>query len=90
MPATVADPWGVSGGVVIGTPVTFPEFAAVRLGTCPTIKEGLLMTTAGAVDDCVMTEDVELERAGDEGLWLTNEAAGGEAAAMELAESRCR
>ena len=48
------------------------------------------MTTVGAVDDCVIIDEVELERAGDEGRWLTNEAAGGEAAVIELAESRCR
>lgn len=74
---------------MIGTPVTFPELAAAMLGTCPTINDGLLITTVGAVEAWVIIEDVELERAGDEGRWLTNDAAGGEAAVMELVESRC-
>ena len=84
------DPCGVSGGVVMGTPVTLAELVAVMPGTWPPISGGLLMTPVGAEEDWVMTEEVELERAGDEGRWLTKEAGGGEAAATELKESRCR
>ena len=32
---------GVSGGVVMGTPVTFAEFAAVIPGTAPAIRVAL-------------------------------------------------
>lgn len=39
---------GVSGGVVIGTPVTLPEFVAAILGTVPPIRVGLFMTAADA------------------------------------------
>lgn len=75
----------------MGTPVTLPEFAAVRPGTCPTISDGLVMTPA--CDGCVTIDDVEFDRAGDDGRWLTNEAseaAGGDGAVRELPESRCR
>lgn len=75
----------------MGTPVSLPEFVAVRPGTCPTIKEGLVMTPAW--DGCVTTDDVEFDRAGDDGRWLTNEAklaAGGDGAVIELPESRWR
>lgn len=75
---------GVSGGVVIGTPVTLPELVAVSPGTLPA-------RSVGAVEFCVMTDDVELDRAGDEGRWLTKAAAGGgDGAVNELIESRCR
>lgn len=58
-------------------------------GTWPTIREGLLITAA--CDGCVTIDEVEFERAGEDGRWLTNEAAaGGEGAVIELAESRCR
>lgn len=80
---------GVSGGVVIGTPVTAPELAAARLGTVPPIKVGFDMTAA---DAWVVTEDVLFERAGEDGLMLMNEAAvvlGGEGAVNELEELRC-
>lgn len=82
---------GVSGGVVMGTPVTLAEFVAVRPGTCPTIKDGLVMIPA--CDGCVTIDEVEFDRAGDDGRWLTKEAevaAGGEGAVSELPESRCR
>jgi len=81
---------GVSGGVVMGTPVTLPELAAVMLGMLLTISVGLLITPAVAVDVCVRIDDAEFERAGDDGRALTKEAAGGEGAAKEPAESRCR
>lgn len=92
IPATVfAVLRGVSGGVVMGTPTTFPELAAAILGTFPPINVGLVMTPPGAVDAWVMTDDVELDRAGEDGRWFTNEAiGGGEGAVSELAESRCR
>lgn len=88
----MTEPRGVSGGVVIGIPVTCPEFAAVMLGTWPAIKGGLLITPVGAAEACVMIDDVELDRVGDVGLW-TNVAVvrvGGDGAVRELAESRCR
>lgn len=73
---------------MIGTPVTLPEFVAVNPGTLPANNVG---GPVGAADDCVMTEDVELDLAGDEGLWFTNAAAGGgDGAVKELIESRCR
>ena len=82
---------GVSGGVVIGTPVTLAELAAAMPGTLPTIREGLVMTPDGAVDDTVTTEDVEFDRAGDAGRMLTKDAVGGgDGAVKELAESRWR
>ena len=52
---------------------------------------GLLITPVGADDDCVMIEEVELDRVGEDGRALTKDAAaGGEGAVRELAESRCR
>lgn len=79
--------------------------AAARLGTVPTTRGGLLMTDpgppapvfvveaagSGTTDPgCVTTDDVELERAGDDGRLLTKEAVGGgEGAEKELAELRC-
>lgn len=78
---------GVSGGVVMGIPVTFPELAAAIPGTLPPIKVGFVITAA---DACVVTDDVLFDRAGDDGLRLTKEAVvGGEGAANELAEFRC-
>ena len=78
---------GVSGGVVMGTPVTFPELVAAMLGTLPPIKVGFVMTAA---DACVVTDDVLFDRAGEDGLMLTKEAVvGGDCAANELAEFRC-
>lgn len=56
---------GVSGGVVIGTPVTLPELVAAMPGTLPLMRVGLLTTFEGTVDDCVAIEDVELDRAGE-------------------------
>jgi hypothetical protein len=82
---------GVSGGVVMGTPVTLPEPVAAKPGTCPTIREGFVMTPA--CEGWVTIDEVEFERAGEDGRWLTNwakEAAGGDGAVMELPESRCR
>ena len=56
---------GVSGGVVIGTPVTLPEFVAVSPGTLPARSVG--GPAGGAADACVMTDEVELDLAGDDG-----------------------
>jgi hypothetical protein len=77
---------GVSGGVVMGTPVTFAEFVAAMLGMLLTNSVGLFTT----VDACVTIDDVELERAGEDGrALLTKDAAGGgDGAANELAELR--
>lgn len=62
---------GVSGGVVSGTPVTLPEFAAAMPGTLPEIRGGLVTTpAAGTVLACVVMvaiDDVEFDLAGDEG-----------------------
>lgn len=80
---------GVSGGVVIGTPVTLPECVAVSPGTFPARSGGAV--AEGTTDACVMTEEVELDLAGDDGRWLTNEAASdGDGAVNELLDSRCR
>jgi hypothetical protein len=35
---------GVSGGVVMGMPVTLPEFVAAMLGTLPMMREGFVLT----------------------------------------------
>lgn len=73
----------------MGTPVTLPELVAAILGTVPPISGGFVMT---ALDACVATEEVLLDRAGDEGLRLTNEAevaGGGDGAVNELFELRC-
>ena len=81
---------GVSGGVVMGTPVTLPELAAAMLGMLLTIKVGLLITPDGAVEACVTIDDVEFDRAGDDGRAPTKAAAGGgEGAVKELAEFLC-
>ena len=72
VPATLpAALLGVSGGVVRGTPVTFPELAAAMLGTLPEISVGLLTTFVfGTVDvwvACVAMDDVEFDQAGEAG-----------------------
>jgi hypothetical protein len=41
---------GVSGGVAMGTPVTFPELAAAMLGTWPAMSGGLVRTPAATAD----------------------------------------
>ena len=65
--------------------MTLPEFVAAMLGKFPPIRGGLFIT-----DPCVAMEEVELDRAGEEGRMLTNEAvAGGDGAANEAAELRC-
>lgn len=64
---------GVSGGVVAGIAITLPELAAARPGTLPPIRVGFVST---AEDDCVATDEVELERAGDWGGALTKDAVG--------------
>lgn len=85
---------GVSGGVVIGTPVTLAELVAAMLGTLPPIRVGLFITL---VEACVTTDDVELDLAGEDGRTTmgmpdvaeTNDAvatAGGDGAANELDE----
>lgn len=48
MPATLVR--GVSGGVVMGTPVTLPELVAETAGTVPDMRVGLLMTPRGMDD----------------------------------------
>lgn len=71
----------------MGTPVTLPEFVAVSPGTLPAING--CGPAAGTADDCVITDDVEFDLAGDDGRWLTNVAAGGgDGAVNELIESR--
>lgn len=78
---------GVSGGVVIGTPVTLPELVAAILGTLPPISGGLFIA-----EICVAMDDVEFDRAGEDGRALINGVgafAGGEGAAKELVELRC-
>lgn len=73
---------------MIGTPVTLPELVAVIPGTLPAINGG---GPVGAVEVCVIMEDVELDLAGELGRWLTKAAAGGgDGAAKELMESLCR
>lgn len=71
---------GVSGGVVIGTPVTLPELVAAMPGTVPPMSVGAFSIP----DPCVTTEHVELERAGDDGRCPAVAKAGGEGAANEL------
>lgn len=69
----------------MGTPVAFPELAAVMLGRFPPIRGGLFMA-----ETCVAIEDVEFDRAGDDGRALTNDVVGGgDGAAKEVAELRC-
>lgn len=71
---------------MMGTPVTLPELVAVSPGMLPASKG---WGPAGTADVCVMTEEVEFDLAGDDGLWLTNVAAGGgDGAVNEFIESR--
>ncbi len=60
------------------------------LGTLPIVRGGLFITAPGVADPSVMTEEVELDRAGEDGRALTKDAGagGGEGAANELAEFR--
>lgn len=76
---------GVSGGVVMGMPVTLPELVAAMLGILPPIKGGLFM-----IEIDVAIDEVEFDRVGEAGRPPTNEVvAGGEGAAKEVAELRC-
>jgi hypothetical protein len=59
---TAAESRGVSGGVVMGTRSTLPEFVAATLGTWPTVRDGLLR-----IPSRVITEEVEFVRVGDDG-----------------------
>jgi hypothetical protein len=85
--------FGVSGGVVNGTPVTLAELVAVIAGTFPEMRGGLLTIVAGMAEDCVATEDVELDRVGEEGRCVGAAVdavdAGGDGAVNELAEFLC-
>lgn len=73
-----------------GIATTLPELAAARPGTLPPMRGGLVST---ADDDCVATEEAELDRAGDWGGWdPTKEAVGaggGDGAVNEPPEFRC-
>jgi hypothetical protein len=89
VPAALDDVLGVSGGVVIGTPATLPEFVAATVGNVPATKDGGFVA-AGINDDWVATDDVELDRVGDGGRCTAEVTdAGGEGAVKELAEFRC-
>lgn len=91
LPATLTDALlGVSGGVVMGTPVTLAELVAAMPGTFPAMSVGLLTTPAGTADACVATDEVEFDLAGDDGLCEVKAAleAGGDGAVNELAELR--
>lgn len=91
VPATLpAALLGVSGGVVMGTPWALEELVAVKAGTLPAIRVGLLTTPVGTDEDCVAIDDVELERVGDAGRCdPAGAVAGGDGAVNELAEFRC-
>lgn len=82
---------GVSGGVVIGTPVILLELVAAMLGTFPEMRVGFVTTPAVGTDEaCVAMDDAELDLAGDDGRCETNVVdAGGDGAVKELAELRC-
>lgn len=81
---------GVSGGVVIGTPVTLPVLAAATVGTVPPIRGGLLITPLEPAAGCVATDEVELDLAGDAGrCGAADTDAGGDGAVNELFELRC-
>lgn len=85
MPAAILALPGVSGGVVMGTPVTLPELAAVMLGTLPPMRGGLFITEA-----CVATDDAEFDRVGDGGRAFPYDVVGGgDGAGNEVAEFRC-
>lgn len=59
---------GVWGGVAIARPVTAPEFVAAMLGMLPASKGGLLMTVPVLAKEAwVATDEVELERVGEDG-----------------------
>lgn len=67
-----------------------PLLAAVRVGTLPEMRCGLVTTPVGTDEDCVATDDVELDLVGDEGRCDAGGAeAGGDGAVKELAELRC-
>lgn len=84
-PAAILALPGVSGGVVMGTPVTLPELVAVMLGTLPPMRGGLLITEA-----CVATDEVEFDLVGDGGRAFTKDVVGGgEGAVNEAPELRC-
>lgn len=57
---------GVCGGVVSGSADGCAECVAVTDGTVPSVGVGLLTTAigVGCVEDCVATEQAEVERAG--------------------------
>lgn len=81
---------GVSGGVLIGTFPTGPVLAAAIPGTLPPISVGLVLTAEGTKDDCVATEEVEFDLAGECGLCgAADVEAGGDGAVMELIDPRC-
>lgn len=81
---------GVSGGVVMGTPVTLPELVAAIPGTLPPMRVGLLITPVGTVEDWVATDEVEFDLAGECGRCGAADAdAGGEGAVNELMDPRC-
>ena len=52
-------------------------------GSVPATSGGLLMIVPAAYDCCVATEEVELERVGEEGLILGPRGAGGGDGATE-------
>jgi hypothetical protein len=72
---------GVCGGVVKGIPPTNPDIAAPKLGTFPKVGVGLLITLGpgvGAKEDCVATDEVELDLVGLEGRTIgTGDGDGG-------------
>jgi hypothetical protein len=73
----------------MGIPVMKLIFPAAMLGMLPPTKVGLLMTVPAAgvaYDDCVATEDVELDRVGEEGRFIPGGGDG--ATAMPLEEVR--
>lgn len=81
---------GVSGGVVIGTPVTLPVLAAATVGIVPPIRGGLLITPLELAAGCVATDEVELDLVGEAGrCGAVDTDAGGDGAVNELFELRC-
>jgi hypothetical protein len=75
---------------VIGTPWAFAELVAVRAGTLPEMRGGLLTTPVWTVEDCVAIDDVEFDLVGEDGRCEPAGAvAGGDGAVNELAELRC-
>lgn len=74
---------GVWGGVAIAswTPVTAPEFAAAMLGMLPASNGGLLMTVPVLANEAwVATEEVELDRVGEDGRIAPAVMGGGDGA----------